>query len=108
MPLGTCGPIDQWLPTFMQRVGTTNNLPLQASVTDSGLDVHRYRALTAYDGSWTGKILVQLANIQEVRQLHNTLHGLGIEIQQHTTGIFVESDHIDLGSHATGASRRSS
>ena len=55
MPLGTCGPIDQWLPTFMQRVGTTNNLPLQASTTDSGLDVHRYRAITTYDGSWTAK-----------------------------------------------------
>ena len=108
LPLGTCGPIDQWLPTFMQRVATTNNLPLQASTTDSGLDVHRYRALTAYDGSWTGKVIVQLANTQEVRQLHNTLHGLGIEIQQHTTGIFVESNHIDLGSHAIGASRRSS
>ena len=96
MPVHTCGLLDQWLPDSMQRVATTNNLPLQASTTNSGLDVHRWRALMGYDSSWTGKVLVQLANAQELRQLHKTLHGQGIDIQQHTAGISVESDHVDL------------
>ena len=104
IPLGTCGPIDQWLPTFMQQVATTNNLSLQASTTDSGLDVHKYRALTAYDGSWTGKVIVQLANIQELRKMHKTLHGQGIEIQHHTAGISVESAHVDLRPSTTQSS----
>ena len=96
IPVHTCGLLQQWLPTFMQRVATTNNLPLQASTTNSGLDIHKWRAIMAYDGAWTGKVIVQLATIQELRQLHKTLHGQGIDIQQHTAGIFVESDHVDL------------
>ena len=29
MPLGTCGPLEHWLPTFMEEVASTTNLPLQ-------------------------------------------------------------------------------
>ena len=47
MPLGTCGPLDQWLPAFMQRVATVNNLPLQMSTSESGLDIHNWRAVVA-------------------------------------------------------------
>ena len=96
IPLHTCGLLDQWLPTFMQRVATTNNLPLEASTTNSGLDIYKWRAMMSYDGSWTGKVIVQLSNVHELRQLHKTLHGQGVDIQQHSAGIFVESDHVDL------------
>ena len=104
IPVQTCGLLDQWLPMFMQRVATTNNLPLQASTTNSGLDIHKWRAMMAYDGSWTGKVLVQLANDQELRQLHKTLHGQGTEIQHHTAGILVDSDHVDLRTPTTQSS----
>ena len=101
MPLGTCGPLEQWLPVFMDSVAVTNCLSLQRSTTENGLDVHRWRAIRAYDGSWTGKVVVQLANQQELRQLHASLHGMGIEIQQHLAGISVDSLHIDLASQTT-------
>ena len=108
MPLGTCGPSEQWLPMFMQQVATTNNIPLQASTSDAGLDIHRWKPVTSYDGTWTGKVLVQLANVDELHHLRRTLHGQGIEIQHHVAGIFVDSDHIDLSSRATRAPTRSS
>ena len=98
IPVGTSGLLDQWLPTFMQKVATTNNLPLQPSTTESGLDVHKWRAVRAYDGSWTGKVVVQLASVQELRQMHKNMHGHAIEIQQHVAGISVESAHVDLRS----------
>ena len=85
----------------MDNVAATNSLPLQKSTTEIGLDVHRWRAIKAYDGSWTGKVVVQLANQQELRQLHASIHGKGIEVQQHVAGITVESLHIDLTSQAT-------
>ena len=108
MPLGTCGPSEHWLPMFMQQVATTNQLPLQASTAEAGLDIHRWKAISTYDGAWTGKVIVQLSNVDELRRLHRSLHGQGIEIQHHVAGIFVDSDHIDLSSRATGATVRSS
>ena len=108
MPLGTCGPSEQWLPMFMERVANNNNLPLQPSTSDSGLDVHRWKAVTSYEGTWTGKVIVQLATIEELHHMHRTLHGQGIEIQHHLAGIYVDSDHVDLSSRATGATSRSS
>ena len=50
----------------------------------------------AYDGAWTGKVIVQLADFQELRKMQKTLHGQGIEIQHLLAGILVESDHVDL------------
>ena len=61
----------------------------------------------AYDGSWTGKVVVQLANQQEVRQLHASIHGKGVEIQQHVAGIMVDSLHVDLGTQPTVAATQS-
>ena len=107
MPLGTCGPADQWIPRFMEQVATNNNLPLRPSTTDTGLDIHRWKAVTSYEGTWTGKIIVQLANTDELHQLRRTLHGQGIAIQHHLAGIYVDSDHVDFSSRATGATMRS-
>ena len=98
MQLGTCGPMDQWLPPFMLKVATTNNLPLQRSTADTGLDIHHWKPIMAYDGSWSGKVLIQLGSLQELHLLHESLHGKGIEIQQHMAGITVDSLHADLGS----------
>ena len=61
-PLSTCGPLEQWLPAFMQKVATDNNLPLQSSTAESSLDTYKWRPIMAYDGGWTGKIVVQLTN----------------------------------------------
>ena len=55
----------------------------------------------AYDGSWTGKVLIQLGNEQEVQQLHSVLHGKWVEVQQHLASIAVDSLHLDLGTPAT-------
>ena len=92
----------------MQQVAATNQLPLQASAAEAGLDIHRWKAISTYDGAWTGKVIVQLSNVDELRRLHRSLHGQGIDIQHHVAGIFVDSDHIDLSSRATGATMRSS
>ena len=108
MPQATCGPSEHWLPMFMQQDATTNQLPLQASTAEAGLDIHRWKAMSTYEGAWTGKVIVQLANVDELRQLHRSLHGQGIEIQHHVAGIYVDSDHIDLSSRASGATSRSS
>ena len=108
MPLGTCGPSELWLPLFMQQVATVNNLPLQASTSDTGLDIHRWKAVTTYDGAWTGKVIVQLSNIQGLHQVRRTLHGQGVEIQHHLAGIYVDSDHINLSSRATATTTQSS
>ena len=100
MPLGTCGPLEQWLPAFMQKVASINNIPLQKTAAESGLDVYKWREILAYDGSWTGKVLVQLATSDEVHKLHASLHGQSIEIQHHQAAISVDSDHLDLTSRA--------
>ena len=97
MPLATCGPIQQWLPAFMQKVATVNTLPLQETTTESGLDVHKWKPIVAYDGSWSGKVLVQLASAEQVRRLHTAIHGQGVEVQHHLAGITVDSTHLDLG-----------
>ena len=47
----------------MQRVAAVNNLPLQMSTSESGLDIHKWKAVMAYDNTWTGKIIVQLRGI---------------------------------------------
>ena len=96
-PLSTCGPLEQWLPAFMQKVATDNNLPLQSSTAESGLDTYKWRPIMAYDGSWTGKVVVQLTTPAEVHQLFHSIHGRGIEVQHHLAGITVESTYLDLG-----------
>ena len=104
MPLGTCGPLDQWLPIFMQRVAAVNNLPLQRCTSESGLDIYKWKAVMAYDNTWTGKIIVQLRDPQELQHVYNSLHGQGIEVQHHVTGIMVESAHVDLRPSPTQSS----
>ena len=96
MPLGTCGPSEQWLPIFMQKVATVTNIPLQESTTNSGLDTYKWKAVTSYEGAWTGKVIVQLTNERELHQMRQSLHGQGIEIQHHLAGISVDSVHVDL------------
>ena len=108
MPLGTCGPTEQWLPMFMQQVASTNNLPLQMSTSDLGLDVHRWRAVASYEGAWTGKVVVQLSNVDEVHRMRRSIHNMGVDIQHHISGIYVDSDHIDLSSRAARATSQSS
>ena len=83
----------------MQCVATSNGLPLQQSTSESGLEMHTWKAVMAYDGSWTGRVVVQLASAQEVYKLHDSLHGKGVEIQHHLAGIMVDSEHLDLGNH---------
>ena len=97
-----CGPLEQWLPAFMQNVAIANNLPLQRSTTATGLDVHKWKAVMAYSGAWTGKVIVQLATQEELHRLHASLRGKGVEIQQHLAGISVDSLHVDLESHRAG------
>ena len=55
----------------------------------------------AYDGSWTGKVVIQLGNQQEVQQLHSVLHGKGVEVQQHLASIAVDSLRLDHGALPT-------
>ena len=105
MPLGTCGPLEQWLPAFMQKVASINGLPLERSRAETGLDIHRWRAIMGYDGSWTGKVVIQLANLQELQNLHTLLHGQGIDIQHHLTSISVDSLHYDFPTQAQSHSR---
>ena len=42
--------------------------------------------MMAYDGSRTGKAIMQLPTRQEIQQVHASLHGKGVEIQQHLAG----------------------
>ena len=105
MSLTTTGMLSQWLPEFMHTVGTTNNLPLQKATTESGLGIHTWRAVMGYDGQWTGKIVVQLASVEEIRRVHSSLHGQGIEIQQHSACINVDSQHVDLQPAASAATQ---
>ena len=103
MGLTTTGMLSQWLPEFMRTVGASNNLPLQMATTETGLGIHAWRAVMGYDGQWTGKILVQLAAVEEVNRLHASLHGQGIEIQQHLASINVDSSHVDFQPIASAA-----
>ena len=80
----------------MQRVATVNTLPLQRRTSEPGLDIHRWKAVMVYDNTWTGKIIVQLRHPQELQHVYNSLHGQGIEVQHHVTGIMVEAAHVDL------------
>ena len=108
LPLATCGQLDQWLPTFMQKVSTANNIPLQMTSSETGLDIHHWKAIMAFDGSWTGKVLVQLATAQEVHQLHASIHGKGIEVHHHLAAIAVDSNHLDLSSRAAPSTAQQS
>ena len=100
IPLGTCGPLEQWLPAFMEQVAAANNIPLQRSTTEHGLDIHKWRPIMTYHGNWTGKVVIQLASQQEVGQLHASIHGKGVEVQKHLAGITVDSLHIDLATQS--------
>ena len=93
---------------FMQKVATLNNIPLQESTSDSGLDLYKWKTVTTYDGAWTGKIIVQLTSERELHQMRQSIHGQGIEIQHHLAGIYVDSAHVDLRPNAGRESTQSS
>ena len=94
--LGTTGPILQWLPVFMQKVCQATGLQLAQATSSEGLDMLQWRSVHAFDGSWSGRVIVQLASAEEVRSLHRWLHGKGIRVQDHCGGITVDSLHLDL------------
>ena len=55
--------------------------PRIATVDDSGLDTHQWRAVLDYQGSWSGRVLIQMASAQELHKLHSALHGKGVQVQ---------------------------
>ena len=78
------------------------------STTESGLDIHKWKAVMAYDNTWTGKVVIQLQNPQEIQHIHNSLHGQCIEVQHHVACILVESDHLDLRTQPVANTTQSS
>ena len=94
--VGTTGPIGDWLPGFMQLLMQRANPELQPATVEHGLDVHRWRPIHNFDGSWAGQILIQCASNEEVLQLHQTVHGAGVRIQHHLAIIEVSCPHVDL------------
>ena len=52
-----------------------------------------------FDGGWSGKIVVQLRNCQELKTMHATIQGRGARILDHVAAINLSSDHIGLGIH---------
>jgi hypothetical protein len=99
LPLQTTGPLMLWLPAFMAKASEACAIQLHMNNTESGLDTHQWKAIVDYEGAWTGKVLVQLANTQELLTLHARLHGQGVNIQHHTAGIEVDSLFVDLNTN---------
>ena len=99
LPLGTSGPCNFWMPHFMKHVGDACQLELQQAPETDALDWHRWRPIMNFDGGWSGKIVVQLRNRQELTTMHATIQGRGARILDHVAAINLSSDHIGLGIH---------
>ena len=80
----------------MQGVCQATGIQLSQATAADGLDMHKWRSVHAFDGSWSGRVVVQLASADEIRSLHKLLHGKGIKLQDHCGGITVDSLYLDL------------
>jgi len=96
IPIQTTGHLTTWLPAFMSKAAETCAIPFQPAATDTGLDVHSWRAIFNWEGSWTGKVVIQLANAAELSRVHTRLQGMGVDVYHHIASISVESRFVDF------------
>ncbi|CAK0903261.1 unnamed protein product [Prorocentrum cordatum] len=73
IPLGTTGPLEDWLPAALSRATAQQGLPtLRRAGDDAGLRMHEWRPLRDVEGRWMGNVVVQLATEAEIR------HSMGL------------------------------
>ena len=95
--MGVTGPVDTWLPQFMEEVGRCSQVPLSRVGESQGMSWHQWQALQTFEGQWAGKVLVQLKDRTEVERVQGALQGKEVQIQDHSAAIGITSDFINLG-----------
>ena len=98
IPLSIAGVTDDWITQLMGKVSTDSSVRLTRASSDTGLGAREWKPLYAADGSWMEKILIQLSNETDLRQVHSTIQGKQINISGSRAAIAMRSDYIDLES----------
>eukprot|EP00959_Pyramimonas_sp_CCMP1952_P053827 1126062-Pyramimonas_sp.AAC.1 len=72
-----------WMPHFVKCVGDVCPLELNEATEEEALDWHRWRPIMNFDSGWSGKIVVQLLNRQELTTTRAAMQGRGARILDH-------------------------
>ena len=88
-----------WLPLMMAHIGQVTGITLQQHKGDTGLDLGTWKAIHNFEGTWTGRVLVQCNTAKELLTIYSTIQNKGLDIQGHTTAVNMHSDYIDLEQH---------
>ena len=91
---------ETWLPHMMAHIGQITGIAIHQHNGESGLDLGRWKAVNNFEGTWTGRVLLQCASAKDLLTIYKAIHNKGIDIQGHTTVVNVHSDYIDLAQHS--------
>lgn len=94
--LDVAGPVEEWLPHMMNTIATQSNIPLQQQSLPQGLSWNHWAPIHTFEGRWTGQVLVQLQNQQDLQTLHQHTNNRTLQILGHTAALYCASDCVDL------------
>ena len=86
----------------MERIQQLSKVPLCRHTEEEGLGLGCWKPMLNFEGGWTGKILIQCREKQEMYKLHKTVQNKEINIQGHFSSININSNCVDVGNYLTG------
>ena len=86
----------------MEHIQQQSKVTLQRHIEEEGLDLGGWKPVLNFEGGWTGKILIQCREKQELYKLHKAVQNKQISIQGHFTSININSNYVDVGNYLSG------
>jgi hypothetical protein len=90
------GDLKTWLPTFMQCISSQSGVQLVQHEGEEGLPANHWKPIYSYEGGWTGKIVVQLAEHGQLTALHRATSDTALNIHGHYASLRCVSKFVDL------------
>ena len=91
-----------WLTSLMEHIQQQSKVTLQRHTEEEGLDLGGWKPILNFEGGWTGKIMIQCREKQEMFKLHKAVQNKQINIQGHFTSININSNYVDVGNYLSG------
>ena len=84
----------------MAHIGQITGIAIHQQSGDDGLDLGAWKAVRNFEGTWTGRVLLQCHSAKDLLTIYKAIHNRSIDIQGHTTVANMHSDYIDLARHS--------
>ena len=96
IPVAVESCITHWLSSLMAHVSQLSGVSLAAQDGEHGLDFGKWQPLCDFEGQWTGKVVIQCQDAQDIYKIRDVTQFQGIAIERHLSTLSLSSDFVSL------------